>query len=108
MLYLDKLCGDLLKKLQERRYSEITQTDYDNLIKALFDNIALLRNEYTSEVYVLRFWLYRRIAKDMTFQNTNYLNDHCCIGVLYGIFKMFDLYLGKSSLSVENVKEWAK
>ena len=108
MLYLNELCGDLLKKLQEHRYSEITQTDYDNLIKALFDNIALLRNEYTSQVYTLRFWLYRRIAKDLVFQNTGYLNDHCCIGILYGIFKMFDSYMGINSLSAENMKEWAK
>lgn len=83
----------LLEKLKARKFAEIHEPDYLHLVNSL--SIEYLAHNVggdpVSPEYVeLRQWVYERVAKDMVYQRTGYLNDHFCIGAIFGILRMFD------------------
>ena len=90
---MDIIYKRVLDKLKSRKFAEIHEPDYLHLVNSLsMEYLAHnVGGEPVSPEYVeLRQWVYDRVAKDMTYQRTGYLNDHFCIGAIFGILRMFD------------------
>lgn len=80
-------------KFKKRKFAEIQEKDYKKLLNTLYTDWfsycysdAGLPQDYID----LRRWVYDRVSKDMVYQRTGYLNDHFCIGTVFGMFRMFD------------------
>lgn len=104
---MENLCISLLERLQNHQFTLIKQSDYDLLAHELWIN-HFLEKEISSKYFELRNWIYKRVAKDIVYQKEGYLNDHFCIGAIYGICKMYDELENAAidSLNWFNVKEW--
>ena len=84
---------EIQEKLENRRYADITTKDYEDLLINLGQDHhakALHADPIPADLFVLRNWVYNRIAKDEKYQEMGYLNEHCCIGIIYGMLRMFD------------------
>lgn len=84
---------EIKEKLENRKYADITELDYQDFIDQVFiDYIAYqLNGETLSEEYKeLKDWVYNRVNKNIQYQITGYLNDHFCIGAVFGILMTFD------------------
>lgn len=82
--------------LVNREYAEIDNQMINDLINAVsVVMIAGAHGEYLPQEYIdLRDWVYTRIAWDLKYKRTGYLNDHCCIGIIWGIIRTCDESLG--------------
>lgn len=84
---------EIKEKLMNRKYANIAELDYQDLIdQILIDYSAYqLNGDPLSEEYKeLRDWVYDRVNKNIQYQITGYLNDHFCIGAVFGILMTFD------------------
>jgi hypothetical protein len=84
---------EIQEKLENQQYAEIASEDYEALLMQLgIESLAkqLDGTEFSDELRQLREWVYTRIVKAQLMQPFDYLNEHCCIGIIYGIFRMFD------------------
>lgn len=82
-----------LKIFKSHNYASIDPKQFDELKKALIiDHYAYVNSgeKIPQSYFELRDWVYTRIEKDIKYQDTGYLNDHFCIGVVYGMLRMFD------------------
>ena len=85
--------SEILSKLNGRKYAEIDELNFSDLSSELaVDHMARMNSgEKPSEDFLeLRDWIYNRVAKNMVYQRTEYLNDNFCVGVIFGILRMFD------------------
>lgn len=83
----------ILNKIICRDYAKITIEDYNELAKSLardYDAYVLNGDKIPVDYYDLRDWIYTRIHQDIKYQNTGYLNEHCCIGVVFGMIRFFE------------------
>lgn len=78
---------ELLDKLKNHHYAEITQTDY-YLFNIMTHDLA--PDRLPDSFYDLQDWLYTRVAKDEIYSNTGYRQEHFCIGVLFGACMFVD------------------
>ena len=83
----------ILNKIVCRDFARITIEDYNELAKSLardYDAYTLNGDKIPMEYYELRDWIYTRIHKDIKYQDTGFLNDHCCIGIIFGMIYLFE------------------
>ena len=57
-----------------------------------------------SDFIELRDFVYKRVAKDIKYQNTGIINDHFCYGAIFGIIRLFDMTIN-DDLIWEEIKE---
>lgn len=82
-----------LKIFKFHNFAAVKPEDFDRLKDDLIvDHYAYVNNgdKIPHSYFELRDWVYDRVAKDIKYQETGYLNDHFCIGVVYGMLRMFD------------------
>lgn len=90
---MDIIYKRVLDKLKGRKFAEICESDYLDLVNSLYlEYIAhnIGGDPVSPEHKELRHWVYDRVSKDMAHQRTGYLNDHFCIGTIFGMFRLFD------------------
>lgn len=93
---------EIKEALEKRQYTKIDGAVYREFLdEASIDLMAFnhgprYKSVFPPDYYDLREWIYNRVAKDIVYQNTGYLNDHFCIGVLYGMLRMCDDQAGDS------------
>lgn len=83
----------ILAKLKNRQFAQITMDDYVDLTNTLIiDHYAHVNGgeEIPDDYFELRKWIYDRVEVDVLYKSTGYLNEHFCIGVIYGALCMFD------------------
>lgn len=83
----------ILNKIICREYANITLDDYKELAETLardYDAYTLNGDKIPADYFDLRDWIYTRIHKDVKYQDTGYLNDHCCIGIIFGMLRLFE------------------
>lgn len=83
---------EVKQMLENRQYAEITDGVYQDFIDEIHTLIAGSQyGEWLPQDYSeLREWVYVRVAKDMIYQDSGFLNDHFCIGVIYGMLRICD------------------
>lgn len=90
---MDTIYKTILKKLRNRQFANINIDDYDILINDLlidYFSYEQAGDKIPTDYYELQSWIYDRIVKDIKYQDTGYLNEHFCIGVIFGMLQMFD------------------
>lgn len=83
----------IFDKISGRNYAKITVDDYKELAETLardYDAYTLNGDKIPADYFDLRDWVYTRIHKDIKYQDTGYLNDHCCIGIIFGMIRLFE------------------
>lgn len=89
--------------LISRQFAKIDDKKLDELMRGLgLVIVAKHQNgeEFPDEYFELRDWIYERVSKNLKLRNTGYINEHFCIGVIWGMIRMCD-----DSFSI---KEWDK
>jgi len=83
---------EVKQMLEKRQYAEIDAKIYQMVLDELYKVwLGTSHGEELPPDYVeLRTWLYTRVAKDIIYQDGKYLNDHFCLGTLYGMFRGYD------------------
>lgn len=83
---------EIIEMLEKRRYTDIDGKVYQQLLDNIYNSLKDYEYgcEFPQEYFDLREWVYNRVAKDIIYQNTGYLNDHFCVGVIYGMLRMCD------------------
>lgn len=77
-------------------YAEIDGAIYQELLDEIYISLRayhageMYEDAFPQEYIDLREWVYTRVAKDIIYQNTGYLNDHFCIGTVYGMLRVCD------------------
>ena len=87
----------ILEKLKNHKYAEITPEDYAQLARELVNDFRahdLNGDKIPDDYFELQTWVYNRVAKDMIYQRMSYLNEHFCIGAIFGMLRMFDEFDG--------------
>lgn len=90
--------------LQNRQYAKINNRIYQELFDEIYIGIRAFHfgdtyeDTFLPEYEDLRDWVYNRVAKDIIYQDTGYLNDHFCIGTIYGMLRVCDDQLGHGSV----------
>ena len=81
--------------LEKRQYAKIDDAVYAellnemcNIVRAYKQNGEQLPQDYME----LREWIYNRVSKDIIYGDGGYLNDHFCIGVIWGILRSCDVF----------------
>jgi len=89
---------EMKEKLEKRQFAEIDAKGYKEMLDDLYGTLSAVRfGEAIPQDYKdLREWVYTRVAKDIVYQDGSYLNEHFCIGVLYGILRSYDDQFGES------------
>lgn len=83
----------ILDKIIHRKYADITMDEYKEFAENLardYDAYNLNGDKIPADYYELRDWIYTRIHQDIKYQDTGYLNDHCCIGIIFGMIRLFE------------------
>lgn len=83
---------EIVEMLEKRRYVDFNGKVYQELLDNIYNSLKDYEYgyEFPQEYFELRDWIYRRVAKDFIYQREGYLNEHFCIGVVYGILRMCD------------------
>lgn len=83
---------EVKQMLEKRQYAEIDAKVYRKVLDELYKIwLCVSHGEELPQDYIeLRTWLYTRVAKDIIYQDGKYLNDHFCVGALYGMFRAYD------------------
>ena len=83
---------EVKQMLEKRQYAEIDAKVYRKVLDELYKIwLGVSHGEELPQDYIeLRTWLYTRVAKDIIYQDGEYLNDHFCVGALYGMFRAYD------------------
>lgn len=87
---------EIKEAFEKRQYTKFNGAAYreflDEIVISLraYQAYELYEDVFPQEFIDLREWVYTRIAKDIIYQNTGYLNEHFCIGVVYGILRACD------------------
>jgi hypothetical protein len=83
---------EIVEMLEKRRYVDFNGKVYQELLDNIYNSLKDYEygQEFPQEYFDLREWIYRRVANDFIYQRKGYLNEHFCIGVVYGILRMCD------------------
>lgn len=87
---------EVKEMLEKRHYAEIDSVVYRELLDEIYISLRayhageMYEDVFPQEYMDLREWVYIRIAKDIIYQDTGYLNDHFCIGTIYGMLRVCD------------------
>lgn len=87
---------EIKEAFEKRQYTKLNGAAYreflDEIVISLraYQAYELYEDVFPQEFIDLREWVYTRIANDIIYQNTGYLNEHFCIGVVYGILRACD------------------
>ena len=87
---------EIQKMFKKRQYAKIDAKVYQILLNEMYNGIKGYQfgeeyEEVFPQEYVdLRNWVYDRVAKDIIYQDGSYLNDHFCIGAIYGMLRICD------------------
>lgn len=83
---------EVKQMFEKRQYAEIDAKIYQMVLDELYRvrSGVLHGEEFPHDYIELRTWLYTRVAKDIIYQDGKYLNDHFCLGTLYGMFRAYD------------------
>lgn len=87
---------EIQKMFKKRQYAKIDAKIYQILLNEMYNGIRGYQfgeeyEEVFPQEYVdLRNWVYDRVAKDIIYQDGSYLNDHFCVGVIYGMLRVCD------------------
>lgn len=82
--------------LVKRQYAEINSTVYQQLLDSIYNGVKAysfgesFEDAFSQDYVELRDWVYIRVAKDIIYQDSGYLNDHFCIGTIYGMLRVCD------------------
>lgn len=78
--------------LIDREYAEIDDKILSELMYALsVVSVAGQHGEYLPDEYVdLRGWIYDRVANNLEFRHTGYINEHFCVGAIWGMIRACD------------------
>lgn len=87
---------EIKEALEKRQYTKIDGVAYREFLDEIFISLRaynageMYEDVFPQEYVDLREWVYTRVAKDIIYQNTGYLNDHFCIGTIYGMLRVCD------------------
>jgi hypothetical protein len=83
---------EIKNMLVNREYAEIDSKILGELMAACnVVSVAGQHGEYLPDEYVeLRDWVYDRVAKNLTYNNTGYINEHFCVGAIWGMLRLCD------------------
>ena len=83
---------EIKEMLEKRQYAEIDTKIYQSFLDTIYTALKgqWYGDGFPQDYFDLQKYVYERVAKDIIYQDTGYINDHFCLGVLYGMLRVCD------------------